>query len=128
MALLPVIRGFATFIGAFTRDGAHRDRLPVLRAKGFTVQKNRMTLILLAASFVTGTAIGYQALANHGVWSWLVEPGVLLALPLYSLVGGVHGGFPRLWWQAIAPCNGLAYATIMAIGLWARRCIQRKRA
>ena len=92
------------------------------------MKKYRMTLILLVASFAIGTAIGYEALADHGVWSWLAEPGVLLASPIYVLVGGVHGGFTKLWLQSIAPCNGLAYAAIIATALWARRYIQRKRA
>jgi hypothetical protein len=92
------------------------------------MKKYRMTLILLVASFAIGTAIGYEALVDHSVWSWLGEPGILLAVPIYVFVGGVHGGFTQLWWQSIAPCNGLAYAAIMGAALWARHYIQRKRA
>jgi hypothetical protein len=73
---------------------------------------------------------GHRVRSSGGprLWSWLAEPGVLLASPIYVLVGGVHGGFTKLWWQSIALCNGLAYAAIIATTLWARRYIQRKRA
>jgi hypothetical protein len=53
-------------------------------------KKNLITVILLAASFAIGTAIEYgvtthRTLMDHPVWSWLAEPGVLLALPIYML-------------------------------------------
>jgi hypothetical protein len=92
------------------------------------MKRHRTTSIMLVASFAIGTAFGYEALADHGVWSWLAEPGVLLASPIYVLLGGVHGGFTKLWWWSIAPCNGLAYSAIIATALWARRYIQRERA
>jgi hypothetical protein len=62
------------------------------------MKRHRTTSIMLVASFAIGTAFGYEALADHGVWSWLAEPGVLLASPIYVLLGGVHGGFTKLWW------------------------------
>ncbi|HEY2109724.1 MAG TPA: hypothetical protein VGH17_07465 [Candidatus Acidoferrales bacterium] len=94
-------------------------------------KKNLMTVILLAASFAIGTAIEYgvtthRTLMDHPVWSWLAEPGVLLALPIYMLVGGVHGELRHIWSRSIAPCNGLAYVAIMAIALWTRHYLQRK--
>jgi hypothetical protein len=116
--------------------GLHdRESPPVIgfrvTSDGSPMKKYRMTMILLAASFAIGTAIGYGVMADrvpmgHPLWSWLAEPGLLLSLPIYILVGGVHGELRHIWWRSLAPCNGLAYAAIMAIALWARRYLQRK--
>lgn len=96
------------------------------------MKKHGMTLTLLAAAFLTGMVIGYvgmtrQVLEDHSPWSWLVEPGVLMSLPIYALAGGVHGGHVQLWQRTIAPCNGLAYAGIIAIVLRTRRYLQSKK-
>jgi hypothetical protein len=102
-----------------------------ITSDGSPMKKYRMTMILLGASFAIGTAIGYGGIANralmdHPLWSWLAEPGLLLSLPIYILVGGVHGELRHIWVHSLAPCNGLAYAGIMAIALWVRRYLQRK--
>jgi len=88
--------------------------------------------VILGSSFLLGIGTGIEFIHHlapepDATWEILAIPGSFLSIPFEKLPGFIDPTYGRFWDRMIPPANGVGYAGIAAILIWAATRLRRFR-